>query len=213
MFSKYYPQQFSQLIFEDTSVAKRLNKYASGTKTKSLLLYGQPGTAKSLTARLIANEASKSSQKQRLFQASDATVINGDDWNKKSETKIIQTWWHQSPYVVIDEVDELEKEQKSLTKIIDKWGEHGGLILTTNKHPNDLLERLVSRCEVIKIGGLSEQTVFPLVRQIFNDGGIGHRYTDADINTLIKGTQVSGLSSWRSIEDMVDDEIYYWLNK
>ena len=45
MFRNYAPTTFNELIFEDASIASRQRKYASGFKRKSLLLFGEPGTA------------------------------------------------------------------------------------------------------------------------------------------------------------------------
>lgn len=212
MFRNYTPNSFSELTFEDATVESRLKKYAQGFKRKSLLLYGEPGTAKSLTAQIIAREVSNLPSNNRAFSTDRATVINGDDWNKKSEILITNTWCHSSPYVVVDEVDELGKSQKTLTKLIDEWAEFGSFILTTNQHPNQLLQRLVSRCEVMKVDAISEAKVFPIVRHIFDCEGLEH-YSNAQIKTLIKTTQINGRSSWRAVEDMVDDEIFYVRNE
>ena len=208
MFRNYAPTTFNELIFEDASVASRLRKYASGFKRKTLLLYGEPGTAKSLTAQIIADAVLHQTKNQRIFVFNQSPVINGADWDKACENRILNIWNNVSPYVVIDEVDELEKKQKDVTKIIDRYKDFGDFILTTNKHPNELLERLVSRCEPFYIGALSVATVFPVVRHIFDNEGLQH-YSDAQIKTLIKSICINGKCDWRSIEDLVDDEIFY----
>ena len=53
---KYAPTQFSDLIFEEQSVAERLAEYAANLRHRHLLLVGDYGVAKSTTAMMIAKE-------------------------------------------------------------------------------------------------------------------------------------------------------------
>ena len=200
-FEDYKPQTFNQIVFEEHDIQQQLLGYASGSKRKNILLWGKPGGGKSLIADIIA---SSSRRENAIFSSDRATVINGDSWNKKSIDMILGAYNTGSSYVVIDEVDELKDSQKELTAFIDRYGRVGKLILTTNVAPASLLQRLVDRCDTIEIKLPTSQSNFAQVRKMFNENGCKH-YTDEAIKTLIATTN----GSWRQIETMFEDEIYY----
>jgi replication-associated recombination protein RarA len=205
-FAEYQPETFSDLVFDDLNVEQILRGYAVGFKRKNLLLWGQPGSGKSLIAQVIAKDASLANSPS--FSFSDGIVINGDDWTAKCGDKIVSYWGWGNPYVVIDEVDELKEEQRELTSIIDRYKRLGSFILTTNVNPAYLLSRLVDRCDVIEIKRPKIHSSFSAVRRMFDDNGLSH-YTNAQLTRLLDTTtDAEGRSSWRQIETMVEDEIY-----
>jgi len=215
VFQNYTPKTFDDLLFEDDAVRQQLLGYATGVKRSNILLWGQPGSGKSIAASVIANDARLASNHIWDFPAS---VINGHFWNNNcdSQHQILMGFNTGNPFVIIDEVDELKSDGLAeLTAFMDKTKHLGSLILTTNTKPKLLLERLVDRCDVQQIERLSLQKTIQLVSTVFSENGLAH-YTPTDIEALARTTLSSGFdtngssikrASFRHIEKMVDEEI------
>jgi replication-associated recombination protein RarA len=57
--NNYEPTKFDDLVFQNDIARKRLERHALGEAKGNILLYGPSGSAKSTTARIIANQARK----------------------------------------------------------------------------------------------------------------------------------------------------------
>ena len=94
---RYAPTQFVDLVFQSDLVRARLEKYVSGRKKGNLLLYGQFGTGKSTTSKIIA-ETSPINAGAAFAQRAD--IVNCARF-KSSTTKqmtfdLIETGWQLS---------------------------------------------------------------------------------------------------------------------
>lgn len=82
---KYEPQTFADLIFENEIARKQLERYANCTATGCILLHGPSGTAKSTTARIVANQSRKNASGLVEFPAD---ICIGPDFTLDDLVKI-----------------------------------------------------------------------------------------------------------------------------
>ncbi len=197
-FNAYKPKCFDDLVFSNPIVKAKLKGYTEGKKQKSILLWGEPGTGKSVTAKIVANDMIK--HEDTLFE-SQPLVINGYSWSEQTRSKI-ENVWSYSNVVVIDEVDEIKGKQALLTDLIDQYENIGTFIFTTNKKPTYLLARLVDRCDTIKVDALDTENAFRVVRKILDENKI--KRTDDSIKFMIDKLSIKSLS-WLQVGILVDD--------
>jgi len=146
---KHQPATINDLVFQDPAVAQIIKEYASGARTKHLLLEGPTSSGKSEAARMILHERLSphlgadytSTYHGQGFDAHTTKQINGD-WN-------IQMW-NKVAYSIIDEIDFANADgRREIRKLIDDK-RFGTLICTTN-HISKLEPAFVSRFYVMNI--------------------------------------------------------------
>jgi DNA polymerase III delta prime subunit len=148
---KYAPTTLDDLVFVDEDAKTRVEQYASGKRNGNIVLHGPKGTAKSTTARIIAEARLKDADcdnSYSVYHAKNITESTIDAlWN---DYHLQRLGGNTEPYVVIEEADQMSKSlQQKLRASLDET-DYGHVILTTN-HIHNLDEPLVDRCDDIEM--------------------------------------------------------------
>lgn len=200
---KYKPSKFAELIFQNDVVRKRLESYANGTRGDNILLWGSYGTAKSLTAQIIATESRKA--KKPMFDA-PVDIVHCSQLTsvapKKLDLRAIEHSWAMSgqkfPYTIMDEFDILTQAQSdAIRAMMDRNEGRAGFILTTN-HLNKIDGAIQSRCDVVEMPALSPSAMLPRCRTILQSEGV----TLADERLLALVSSCGG--DWRKLLRVLD---------
>lgn len=130
---KYEPQTVNDLVFADPSIQKIVTKYASSYPSKHLVLFGEPGTGKTVTARVIAKERSR-----QFHQAQDYLEVNGGMFTSETLAKIGGfknfTRFSDGPVtVIINEINLLDGKQIAELRAVLDDTDQLSVIATTNE--------------------------------------------------------------------------------
>jgi replication factor C subunit 3/5 len=146
---KHEPASINDLVFRDPLVAQVISQYATGQRTKHLLLEGPTSTGKSEAARMIL--------KERLFATMGpaySSIYHGQGFNAAALKQIEGDWNIQMmtgwAYSVIDEVDYAGSTGCRDIARFTASKAYGTMIFTTN-NPNKLDASFISRCYVLKV--------------------------------------------------------------
>lgn len=196
--NQYAPQSFADLSFDKPEVAKRLQQYANGQRTRHLILYGGYGTGKSTIARLICEA--------RLGQSMlYGSVLNAAEITEKDLDRLQRVWSLQQmcvntvPLAIIEEVNLLPlKLQYVLRALIDR--REAMVILTTN-YVHEIEPSLRSRADTVKINPVTPDVALNTAQRILQHNGVVR--SDADVLQLLAG--IAG--DWRSILEVLEDTV------
>lgn len=201
---KHRPQTLNDVIFASAEVKQVLEDYADNQRDKHLLLYGEKGTGKSVSATLVL--------KERLGAIWQAGL--GDPWNAKAYQAehdtfgpILTQWnWQLSMGArtgvsVFDEIDQFTLPmQEKLRAFIDDY-EIGMIIATTNKlHRID--GPLKDRFRPLFVEYPSVAQWVPRVVSVLAAEGIP--VTQAQAAGLLQGFTGSG----RKLDDWMEDYVF-----
>ena len=198
---KYPPQSAKDLIFADPKVAAEIEYYATGQKTEHLLLYGPPGSGKSIAAQVIVDSClpglkggsfTAPIQACSPFTNEFAKIDGNRNWQFQNGAK--------QAYVIIDEVDQLsDKERMALRNIIDnEWTAPTTLICTTN-HLHKLEDPFIDRFNSLKVDPPTNVQWQPLVQKILQAEGFASSVPTSNMAGKI------GPMSARDVSRMIDD--------
>lgn len=106
---RHRPQTLNDIVYADVSVQQTLKEYASGKRTKHLLLYGPTGSGKSLSAKLILHDLMGV-----IEQMGFADPFHAKEFAAKHDNfdTVLNVWNMQNMYganqgcVVFDELDQ-----------------------------------------------------------------------------------------------------------
>ena len=195
---KHAPQGLDDLVFVDEHTKTRVEQYAQAKRSGNIVLKGPKGTAKSTTARIIAETVAGGDWSVPVYQASKMDEDTVDrlerDWNWGLLNGV------KPPYVVIEEVDQLSKSlQQKLRATLDSCS-YGKVIMTTNNdHAVD--GPLLDRCDVMEMPAANTDQWFDRVRKIFEEEGVS--ITDAQLAALLATCNGSIRDLMRALEDYV----------
>ena len=149
---RHAPRTFSDLVFSDTLVRQRLAIYASGQLHNSIILHGPFGSAKTTTAlTIVADRRARAGVVGPYMAHLHAANLNNSLSSVVSNVNFMECLEQDAnPYVVIDEVDQLNRTaQFQLRSLLDA---HPWLrvILTTNEIAK-VDGGVQSRCDVIQV--------------------------------------------------------------
>ena len=146
---KYQPQSFNDLIFHDPAVEQVLREYATGQRTKHLILHGPKGSGKSCAARMILKSCLPDN-----FPDITSEPINGrTDRKRKNWDRIWNDWSVQKSSRGYTHIDEVDRYSADLLDQLDEFLEHdrlGTIIMTTN-HLENLDEWITDRCATVEM--------------------------------------------------------------
>ena len=159
-------QNFNDCNFAEPTIKQELSSYANNPLNGCVLLYGAYGTGKSTAVELIARD--------RGAAKSDIHYVhtNGSQFGelRKSSMLVNAMQWgvinHQTPALIVDEVDILSKEnQLWLRSFIDSW-QHRALILLTTNYIVNLDGSIRDRCDCVEVCGFTAQQAAQLIHTV-----------------------------------------------
>ena len=160
------PARFDDCYFAEATIKQELANYANNPLNGCVLLYGAYGTGKSTAVELIARD--------RGAAKSDIHYVhtNGSQFGelRKSSMLVNAMQWgvinHQTPVLIVDEVDILSKEnQLWLRSFIDDW-QHRALILLTTNYIGNLDGSIRDRCDCMEVRGFTALQAAELIHTV-----------------------------------------------
>lgn len=195
----YAPTSFDDLVFADDNVERLLRDYATGRRTKSIILHGSYGTGKSAVARMILK--ARTDDKFLPSQMINGANFKGSKFlaSTLKSTGLLNLYGITDHIAIIDEVDLLaQADQSRLRATLDEYD--GMFILTTN-HLAAIDGSVQNRCDVIKMDLLPEQRFLPVAQRILQLNGIF--WPDPKVAAWLAGSHGSWRSLLGSLEDLV----------
>ena len=186
---KYEPQTFAELIFAEQTAQATCERYATGKPYKPLMLWGEPGTAKTTTARVIVRERFRAAGFDGVIEEFNAVDLSPDDFDMLLNVASLQRLNTGDPILLINEFDEFEKGDQA--KFRGWMGKHKwvNLIVTTNEKPGvqgvrqKLMPALRSRFERVELKPPSLADCLPRAQDILKQEGIN--VSQAQLSSLL----------------------------
>lgn len=198
---KHEPHLFKDLVFPDSRTRQRLCEFASNKRHGSMIFHGPYGTAKTTTARLLANMRTEGLDYGGLpfYRATDMGEATFDEIaNQQSIARLCGV---EHPVTVIDEIDHVAGElQYKLRWELDLRAAFGCFIFTTNKLYN-VDKGIVDRCDVIELPSATSAQWLERARSILIDEGVP--LPDEKILELLETCNGSIRDLMRALEDVV----------
>lgn len=206
MFNKrnYEPKSINDVIVDDPDTHQRLADYANGTRTEHVLMHGPPGTAKSTTAKVIAETRANASS-----SVLDAFInpYEGVSFSEKDLQRVEREWSFQrfggvgTPVTVINEIDKMPPlMREKLKAFMDEQGNSGQIIATTNNR-HVLSDAMQNRFDVIPMPRVSHETLKRRAAEIISEAGI--EMDDDQLNDLVQTAN----GNWRDLTAGVQDMV------
>ena len=166
IFHSNKPQSFNDCYFAELTIKQELANYANNPLNGCVLLNGAYGTGKSTAVELIARDRGAAKSDIHYVQ------INGSQFAdvRKSSMLVNAMQWgvinHQTPVLIVDEVDILSKEnQLWLRSFIDSW-QHRALILLTTNYIGNLDGSIRDRCDCMEVRGFTALQAGELIHHV-----------------------------------------------
>lgn len=192
---KHEPQTIRDLVFADAATQKIVTKYANGYPSKHLVLFGEPGAGKTVTARVIAKERSR-----QFHQAQDYLEVNGGKFTSETLAEIGGfknfTRFSDGPVtVIINEINLLDpKQMAELRAILDSIADLS-IVATTNettvvtKQHNMLKKAFYNRFLELPLKVPPLNAWIPRVQAVFQ--AEGYNKTPQEVAALLQGSDSS----------------------
>ena len=201
---KHAPRSVDDLVIENKHTKQRLEDYASGDRSRHMIMHGPKGTGKSSAARVIAEARTMVDGEQVPFWTRNAASMTAADFGA-----ILNEWDFQRqcgvrhPVTIIEEVDKLSAGMRDqLQAFIDEFGKHGQIIATSN-NLDGLSYAQQDRFDQIKMPPVSAAACEERVRHIFASEGA--QVSDDHMRRMLGTTHGSWRDIGSAIEDMVLD--------
>jgi len=183
---KYRPETFADLTGQQVVTDTLQRAIEGGRVAHAYLLCGPRGTGKTTTARIFAkalncangptpNPCGECENCRSIARGSFPDVIEIDaasntgvdsvrDLREEASYRPMQG---RAKVYIIDEVHQLSKSAfNALLKTLEEPPEHVKFIFATTE-PHKVIETVLSRCQVLKLSGLSEELIAQRLDQIF----------------------------------------------
>jgi DNA polymerase III subunit gamma/tau len=183
---KYRPETFADLTGQQVVTDTLQRAIEGGRVAHAYLLCGPRGTGKTTTARIFAkalncangptaNPCGECENCRSIARGSfpdvieiDAASNTGvDSVRELREEASYRPMQGRAKVYIIDEVHQLSKSAfNALLKTLEEPPEHVKFIFATTE-PHKVIETVLSRCQVLKLSGLSEELIAKRLDQIF----------------------------------------------
>ena len=165
---KYRPQTFDDIVGQKEFVT-RVRAFVKSKNLPHLLFAGTPGTGKTTTALVIANELYGKGNLSGNILELNASDERGIDVirNQIKEFAKLQSL-SQVPYklIILDEADSLTKEaQQALRRTMERYSATCRFILACNEL-SKIIDPIQSRCVIFKFKGLLDTDLKTLISKI-----------------------------------------------
>lgn len=198
--NRHQPEIWDDLVFADPQVEHDLRQYAVGNCFNNILLYGPYGSAKSMTAQVLA---ASSYGKRRSDATLDVTEIQHDiDDRLQAFSEGMRHGFNAManntlrPYAIMNEVDEFTRQQQLKLRGIMDEQVNGRFIFTTNNL--EKVDRgLVDRCDCYELEVPPPSVLVTRAQAICKAEGVKIRNADlqkmiSDVGGSVRGT-INGL--------------------
>ena len=198
------PARFDDCYFAEATIKQELANYANNPLNGCVLLYGAYGTGKSTAVELIARD--------RGAAKSDIHYVhtNGSQFGELRKNAILNNamqWGvinHQTPVLIIDEVDVLTKEQQlGLRSFIDDW-QHRALILLTTNYIGNLDGSIRDRCDCMEVKGFTTQQAAELIHTVLAQHDINIAVSRVEQQAQLEQSSEDALLSLRTVGRLCD---------
>ena len=198
------PARFDDCYFAEATIKQELANYANNPLNGCVLLYGAYGTGKSTAVELIARD--------RGAAKSDIHYVhtNGSQFRelRKSSMLINAMQWgainHQTPVLIVDEVDILSKEnQLWLRSFVDDW-QHRALILLTTNYIGNLDGSIRDRCDCMEVRGFTALQAAELIHTVLAQHNIRIAVTRIEQQAQLELSSEDALLSLRTVGRLCD---------
>ncbi len=201
--TKYSPKNLDEVIFPSVAVEKRLNGYASGALSGSLLLWGPNGTGKTTVANLLPRHMYGDDVLTEGKHFADLLQLEDVEGYLKKAVHYCRLYGQEKFFLIFHEFDEAKNHQSRLWSALDNIGEDVMLIITTN-NPMQVPKSLRSRCDAIEFPALSATRVLPRAMKILAAENI----SIPSEQVLFYLTQIEGSGDLRQYFRKLDEIIY-----
>ena len=198
------PARFDDCYFAEATIKQELANYANNLLNGCVLLYGAYGTGKSTAVELIARD--------RGAAKSDIHYVhtNGSQFGELRKNAILNNamqWGainHQTPVLIIDEVDVLTKEQQlGLRSFIDDW-QHRALILLTTNYIGNLDGSIRDRCDCMEVRGFTALQAAQLIHTVLAQHNIRIAVSRIEQQAQLELNSEDALLSLRTVGRLCD---------
>ena len=198
------PARFDDCYFAEATIKQELANYANNPLNGCVLLYGAYGTGKSTAVELIARD--------RGAAKSDIHYVhtNGSQFGELRKNAVLNNamqWGvinHQTPVLIIDEVDVLTKEQQlGLRSFIDDW-QHRALILLTTNYIGNLDGSIRDRCDCMEVRGFTALQAAQLIHTVLAQHDINIAVSRIEQQAQLEQSSEDALLSLRTVGRLCD---------
>ncbi|WP_391481676.1 ATP-binding protein [Nereida sp. NH-UV-3] len=198
------PVHFNDCYFAEPAIKQELSSYANNPLNGCVLLYGAYGTGKSTAVELIAHDRGAAKSDIHYVHA------NGSQFGelRKSSLLLNAMQWgvinHQTPVLIVDEVDVLSKEnQLWLRSFIDDW-QHRALILLTTNYIGNLDGSIRDRCDCLEVRGFTALQAAQLIHQVLAQHDIKIAVSRIEQQAQLELSSEDALLSLRTVGRLCD---------
>lgn len=198
------PVHFNDCYFAEPTIKQELANYANTPLNGCVLLYGAYGTGKSTAVELIARDRGAAKSDIHYVQ------VNGSQFAdiRKSSILVNAMQWgvinHQTPVLIVDEVDVLSKEnQLWLRSFIDDW-QHRALILLTTNYIGNLDGSIRDRCDCMEVKGFTALQAAELIHTVLSQHNIRIAVSRIEQQAQLELSSEDALLSLRTVGRLCD---------
>jgi len=188
---KYRPRVFSDMVGQDVVTATLRGAIAEGRVGHAYLFSGPRGTGKTTTARILAKalncekgpapdpcgecercRAAESGSEIDLVEIDAASNTGVDYVRELREQVAYRPMRARFKIYIVDEVHMLSKPAfNALLKTLEEPPPHVKFLFATTE-PEKVIETVLSRCQVLRLVPLSEQTISERLASVFAQEGV-----------------------------------------
>lgn len=168
---KYAPQALSEVIFSNAATETRINAYASGGLSDSIILWGPNGTGKSTIARLLINEIGGVDGQRETKSYEELVNMNDLRGYLMQASSMARLTTSGKYFLLLEEFDSETKKMEKLWTAMDACGESLMTIITTNNLMK-IHQSLRSRLTAIELPALLPASVLNRAQHILKKEGI-----------------------------------------
>lgn len=168
---KYAPQELSEVIFYNAATAARIEAYASGALSDSIILWGPNGTGKSTLARILVSEIGGVDGQRETKSYEELVNMNDLRGYLMQAASMARFTTSGKYFLLLEEFDSETKKMEKLWTAMDACGDSLMTIITTNNLMK-IHQSLRSRLTTIELPALLPTSVLKRAQHILQGEGI-----------------------------------------